>query len=57
MLSMGITMELFGISIGSARIIPEYYLLFLTSMRTAFIVFAFVLYRRYFRVAREGKVR
>ena len=57
MLSMGITMVLFGLSIGSARITPEYYPLFLTSMRTAFIIFAILCVGGIFASLARGKVR
>ncbi len=51
---MGITMVLFWLSIGSARITPEYCPLFLTSMRTVFIIFATHCVGGIF-AAREGK--
>jgi EmrB/QacA subfamily drug resistance transporter len=40
MMSMGIVMILFSINIGEAGITPETYPAFLTSMRTAYIIFA-----------------
>jgi EmrB/QacA subfamily drug resistance transporter len=40
MMSMGITMILFSINIGDAGIIPETYPAFLTSMKSAYIIFA-----------------
>jgi len=39
MLSMGITMSLFAIYIGRVEITPEYYSLFLESIKVAFIIF------------------
>jgi len=40
MLSLGIAMLLFALYMGSVPITPEYYPLFLKSMKTAFIIFA-----------------
>jgi hypothetical protein len=40
MMSMGIVMILFSINIGEAGITPGTYPAFLTSMRTAYIIFA-----------------
>ena len=40
MLSMGIAMLIFAIYIGKVQITPQYYPLFLTSIKTAFIIFA-----------------
>ena len=57
MLSMGITMLIFALHIGSARITPEYYPLFLTSTKTAFIIFAALCFGGSFCVDGEGKVR
>jgi len=57
MLSMGITMVIFGLSIGSARITPEYYPLFLTSMRTAFMIFSALCFGGIFASLARGKVR
>jgi len=38
-LSMGIAMLTFAIYIGNVQIAPQYYSLFLTSLRTAFVIF------------------
>lgn len=57
MLSMGITMVIFALSTGSARITPEYYPLFLTSMRTAFMIFAALCFCGIFASLARGKVR
>jgi len=57
MLSMGITMVLFWLSIGRVRITPEYCPLFLTSMRTAFIIFATLCVGGIFALLARGKVR
>ncbi len=57
MLSMGIAMILFALHIGSARITPEYYPLFLMSMKTAFIVFSFLCFAGIFASLARGKVR
>jgi hypothetical protein len=54
---MGITMVLFGLSIGSARIPPEYFPLFLTSMRTAFMIFATLCVGGMLASLARGKVR
>ena len=56
MLSMGIAMVLFGLSIGSARITPET-IQFLTSMRTAFMIFASLCVGGMFASLVRGKVR
>ena len=55
MLSMGIAMVIFSLSIGSARITPEYYPQFLLSMKTAFHDLFRPLFRRHLRVAGERK--
>jgi len=56
-MSITITMVLFGLSIGSARITPEYYPLFLTKMRNAFILFATLCVGGIFASLAMGKVR
>jgi hypothetical protein len=40
MLSMGIAMIIFAVFIGRVEITPEYYISFLKSMNTAFIIFS-----------------
>jgi len=40
MLGMGIAMVVFAVYLGNVMITPEYYQLFMTSMKTAFMVFA-----------------
>jgi hypothetical protein len=40
MLSLGVVMIMFNIYIGRVQITPEYYSLFLTSLHTAFVIFA-----------------
>jgi hypothetical protein len=57
MLSMGIAMVIFSLSIGSARITPEYYPLFLTSMKTGFIIFSTLCFAGIFASLARGKVR
>lgn len=57
MLSMGIAMVIFSLHIGSARITPEYYPLFLTSARTAFMIFAALCFGGIFASLARGKVR
>lgn len=57
MLSMGITMVIFALTIGSARITPEYYPQFLTSMKTAFMIFSALCFLGIFASLARGKVR
>jgi len=57
MLSMGITMLIFALSMGKVQITPEYYSMFLTSMKTAFIVFAVLCFGGIFASLARGKVR
>ncbi|RKY46623.1 MAG: MFS transporter, partial [Candidatus Neomarinimicrobiota bacterium] len=57
MLSMGIAMLIFAIYIGKVQITPEHYSLFLTSMKTAFVIFAVLCYGGIFTSLARGKVR
>lgn len=57
MLSMGIAMVIFALSIGSARITPEYYPLFLKSMKTGFVIFSTLCFAGIFASLARGKVR
>jgi EmrB/QacA subfamily drug resistance transporter len=57
MLSMGIAMVIFALSIGSARITPEYYPQFLTSMKTVFMIFSSLCFLGIFASLARGKVR
>jgi EmrB/QacA subfamily drug resistance transporter len=57
MLSMGIAMVIFALHIGSARIIPKNYPLFLTSMQTAYTIFASLCFIGIFASMARGKVR
>jgi hypothetical protein len=57
MLSMGIAMLIFALHIGSARITPENYTLFLKSVRTAFSIFAVLCFGGIFASLARGKVR
>jgi MFS family permease len=57
MLSMGIAMLIFAIQIGSARITPENYPVFITSVRTAFLIFAGLCFAGIFASLARGKVR
>ena len=57
MLSMGIAMVIFTLHIGGARITPAYYPLFLTSVKTAFIIFAILCFGGIFASLARGKVR
>jgi MFS family permease len=57
MLSMGITMVIFSLAIGRARITPEYYPQFLTSMKTAFMIFSALCFCGIFASLARGRVR
>jgi len=57
MLSMGIAMLIFAIYIGKVQITPQYYSLFLTSIKTAFIIFAVLCFVGIFASLARGKVR
>jgi EmrB/QacA subfamily drug resistance transporter len=57
MFSMGIAMVIFAVHIGSARITPEYYPQFLTSLRTGFIIFSSLCFGGIFASLARGKVR
>jgi len=57
MLSLAITLLLFALYIGRAEITPEYYLLFLRSVRTAFIVFTALCFGGIFASLARGKMR
>jgi EmrB/QacA subfamily drug resistance transporter len=57
MLSMGIAMLILAIYVGKVQITPEYYALFLTSMKTAIAVFAALCFLGIFASLARGKVR
>ncbi len=57
MLSMGIAMVIFAVNIGGARITPEYYPLFLKSVKIAFSIFAALCFGGIFASLARGKVR
>ncbi len=57
MFSLGIAMLLFALFIGHVRITPEYYLLFLESTRTAFIIFAALCFGGIFASLARGKTK
>ncbi len=57
MLSMGIAMLVFAVYIGEAQITPEYYPLFLSSVRTAFTIFASLCFIGIFASLARGKLR
>ncbi|HDI78705.1 MAG TPA: MFS transporter [Desulfobacteraceae bacterium] len=57
MLSMGITMLIFAIYMGKVQIEPQYYSLFLISIKTVFIVFAVLCFVGIFASLARGKVR
>jgi len=57
MLSMGIVMLIFAVTIGNVQITPEYYPMFLQSMQIAFIVFSALCVFGVFASLARGKVR
>ncbi len=57
MLSMGTAMVIFTVHIGSARITPENYPLFLTSVKRAFTIFSFLCFGGVFASLARGQVR
>ena len=56
MLSMGIAMLIFS-TYGKVQIEPQYYSLFLTSIKTAFIIFAVLCFVGIFASLARGKVQ
>lgn len=57
MLSMGIAMLLFALLLGRVQITPEYYSVFAESVRTAFIIFAFLCFCGIFASMARGRLR
>jgi len=57
MLSMAIATLIFAIIIGKVQITPEYYPVFLTSLKTAFIIFAVLCFGGIFASLARGKAR
>ena len=57
MLSMGIVMLIFAVTMGSTRITPEYYPAFLRSMQIAFVIFSVLSAIGVFASLARGKVR
>lgn len=57
MFSMGIAMLIFAVYLGRVQITPEYFPLFLRSMRVAFIIFAALCFFGIFASTARGKVR
>jgi hypothetical protein len=57
MLSMGMVMIIFSVYIGRIQITPEYYPLFLRSIRVAFVIFVFLCIGGVFASIVRGKVR
>jgi len=57
MLSMGIVMLIFAVTMGATRITPEYYVAFLQSMQIAFMVFSVLCIIGVFASLARGKVR
>ena len=54
-LSMGIAMLLFAVYIGRVQITPQYYPLFIDSVRTAFIIFAVLCFGGIFASLARGR--
>ncbi|VVB85042.1 Uncharacterised protein [uncultured archaeon] len=57
MLSMGIATLIFAVYIGKARISPENFPLFLSSVQTAFAIFAALCFAGVFASLARGKIR
>lgn len=57
MLSMGIVMVIFAVTMGNTRITPEYYAAFLQSMQIAFIIFSILCVIGVFASLARGRVR
>jgi EmrB/QacA subfamily drug resistance transporter len=57
MLSMGIAMLVLAVYLGRVQITPEYYPLFMTSMKTIFILFALLCFAGVFASLARGRVR
>jgi hypothetical protein len=55
--SMGMVMLIFAIYIGHVQITPEYYLPFLRSVNTTFIIFAVLCFGGIFASLASGKLR
>ena len=55
--SMGMVMFIFGMYIGHVQITPEYYPAFITSVNTAFIIFAILCFGGIFASLARGRVR
>ncbi|MBF8265556.1 MAG: MFS transporter, partial [Dehalococcoidia bacterium] len=56
-LSLGIAMLVFALHIGRVQITPEYYPLFLSSVKTAFIIFSVLCFGGIFASLARGKTR
>ncbi|MEW6026505.1 MAG: MFS transporter [Planctomycetota bacterium] len=57
MLSLGLVTLLFALYLGPVKITPEYHPMFLSCMRTAFLVFAIICFAGIFASLVRGKVR
>jgi len=57
MLSMGVAMLIFAVNIGGVQITPEYHGQFLTSFKTAFIIFSALSFSGIFASLARGNVR
>ena len=55
MLSMGIAMLIFAIYIGRVEITPEYYPIFVRSVKMAFVIFAILCFGGIFASLARGK--
>ena len=55
--SMAVAMLMFALYIGRVQITPEYYPLFLASMKTSFIIFAILCFGGIFASLARGKIR
>ncbi len=55
--SMGVAMLMFALYIGRVQITPEYYSLFLESMKTSFTIFAILCFAGIFASLARGKIR
>jgi len=57
MLSMGIAMLIFAVFIGRVEITPEYYPVFVRSLKMAFVIFAGLCFAGIFASLARGKIR
>jgi hypothetical protein len=57
MLSMGIAMLIFAVCIGRVEITPEYYPVFVSSLKIAFVIFAIFCFGGIFASLARGNIR